>query len=260
MQNFPKKSLGIGTLNGSQQALIQELVDQSEKEFSYVAQYIEYWKNSNESFFVKNLESLQGDERDVILISTTYGKEEGNERLMQRFGPINQEDGWRRLNVLISRSKQKMHVFTSMKASDIDAKEHSSRGLKALKNFLKFLERGHVLKSLHEEEQIFTSDFAKVIYKFLKSKGIKSVPNLGVSGYFLDLVVISPKTGDYSLAIECDGADYFASKSTSDRDRLKPNVLKRLGWKTHKIWSAQWFKNRELELERLLKAVEDAEK
>jgi len=260
MQKFPKKSLGVGTLNGTQQALIQELVDQSEKEFSYVEQYIEYWKQSNESFFVKNLESLQGDERDVILISTTYAKEEGNERLMQRFGPINKEDGWRRLNVLISRSKQKMHVFTSMKASDIETKESSSRGLKALKNFLKFLERGHVLKSNNKEEQVFSSEFTKVIYMFLKSKGIESVPKLGVSGYFLDLVVLSTKTGDYSLAIECDDAEYFASKSTSDRDRLKPNVLKRLGWKTHKIWSAQWFKNRELELERLLKAIEDAEK
>jgi len=259
MEKFPKKSLGVGTLNGTQKELIQELVDKSEKEHLYVAHYLEKWRSGNESFFVKNLESLQGDERDVILISTTYGKEEGNERLMQRFGPINQEDGWRRLNVLISRSKQKMHVFTSMKALDIKTTDSSSRGVKSLKNFLKFLERGHVLKSTKEEEQVFGSDFAKVVYEFLKSKGIKSVPNLGVSGYFLDLAVVSPETGDYTLAIECDGIDYFASKSTSDRDRLKPSVLKRLGWKSHKVWSAEWFKNRELELERLLKAVEDAE-
>ena len=262
MQYFPEKSLGVGTLNGTQQALIQELVDELEKKNSYVSSYIAKWTENHEAFFVKNLESLQGDERDVILISTTYGKEEGSERLNQRFGPINQENGWRRLNVLISRSKQKMHIFTSMLSWEIRASDSSSRGIKALREFLNFLEMGQASKNIETKKNAsltFNSVFAEILYTLLKSKGVEVVSHVGVSGYYIELAIVSKKDGRYILALECDGENYYNSKSSSDRDRLKSEALRRLGWNQYHIWSAQWYKNREMELERLFRRIEEAE-
>ncbi len=259
MEFFPEKSLGVGTLNGTQQELIQELVDGAEKEFAYVSAYIEQWRDRNEDFFVKNLESLQGDERDVILISITYGKEEGKEQVAQRFGPINQESGWRRLNVLLTRSKQKMHIFTSMLSSDIRTTDSSSRGLKSLELFLKFLEQyagGERSRSVATES---TSTFAEVLSDILTQKGYSVVPNVGVSGYYIDLAVVSKKDGSYILAIECDGEGYKRANSTSDRERLKIEALKRLGWNHHRIWSVEWFKNREMELQRLVDRIDACE-
>jgi len=207
---------------------------------------------------VKNLESLQGDERDVILISTTYGKEEGRERVAQRFGPINQESGWRRLNVLITRSKQKMHVFTSMLSSDIRTTDDSSRGLKAFKNFLKFLEQSATREQgrrLGEEQPIST--FTQVLYDILSERGYSVRLNVGISGYYIDLAVVSKKDGSYILAIECDGEAYRNANSTSDRERLKIEALKRLGWNHYRVWSVEWFKNREVELQRLVDEIEE---
>lgn len=260
MQTSPEKSIGVGTLNGTQRELIQELIDNAEKEFSYVAKFIERWSQSHEGFFVKNLESLQGDERDIIVISTTYGKEEGSNKVYQRFGPINQENGWRRLNVLITRSKQKMHVVTSMKSSDLRVSNNASRGLKALKEFLNYIEKGYQA-SVQELETTptFSSTFAEVLYGLLKEKGIEVVPNVGVSGYYIDLAVVSKKDGRYILAIECDGENFYNAKSSSDRYRLKSGALKRLGWNHYIIWSVEWYKNRSLEMERLLKVIEEVE-
>ena len=258
MEFFPEKSLGVGTLNGTQQELIQELVDEAEKEFVYVSLYIEKWKSKNEAFFVKNLESLQGDERDVILISTTYGKEEGSDRVAQRFGPLNQESGWRRLNVLITRAKQKMHIFTSMLSSDIRTTESSSRGLKAFKNFLKFLEH-NALKEPMPQETNESSTFANVVATLLREKGYEVVKNVGVSGYYIDLAVVSKKDGSFLLAVECDGEAYFNASSTSDRERLKIEALKRLGWNHYRVWSMEWVKNREFEFQRLLEEIEFSE-
>ena len=259
MEFFPENSLGVGTLNGTQQELIQELVDDAEKEYAYISSYIERWKGNNEAFFVKNLESLQGDERDVILISTTYGKELGEEKVAQRFGPINQENGWRRLNVLITRAKQKMHIFTSMLSSDIKTTNNSSRGIHALKNFLKYLEQreGEVSEVNLEHES--SSLFAKSLSTILTEKGYKVVPKVGVSGYHIDLAVVSKKDGSYILAIECDGEEYACANSTSDRERLKVEALKRLGWNHYRVWSMEWYKNREFELTRLLRTIDELE-
>jgi len=256
---YPKKSLGIGTFNNSQREYIQKLIDEREKVNEQLALYIEYWSSQNEPFFVKNLESLQGDERDVVFISTTYGKSFERKKVMQRFGPINQESGWRRLNVLVSRSKQKMHVFTSMLSSDITVSQNSSKGVIALRDFLKFLEQGGV--SHKENNQANKGSlFANAIAKILQEKGIKTVSNIGVSGYFIDLAVLGDNGEDAILAIECDGENYYASKSASDRDRLKDEVLKRLGWKTYRIWSVDWYKNRENEIEKLLELIEISKK
>ncbi len=257
MKNFPNKSLGIGTFNTSQRDLIQQIIDEKEKSNPYVANFISKWKESAEPFFIKNLESLQGDERDVIFISTTYGPDKTTGRVMQRFGPINQDTGWRRLNVLITRSKQKMHIFTSMKSEDIKISENSSKGVIALRGFLQFLETGQLMIKPKITDRDFDSPFEESVYQLLSQAGIKSVPQVGVAGYFIDLAVVAKESDDFILAIECDGATYHSSKSARDRDRLKDEVLKRLGWKVYRIWSVDWYKNRQNEISKLLKVINE---
>jgi superfamily I DNA and/or RNA helicase len=258
MERFPKRSLGIGTFNITQRDVLRQMIDKIEKTNPQVANYIAKWRDTSEPFFIKNLESLQGDERDVIFISTTYGKDKITGRVMQRFGPINQDVGWRRLNVLITRAKQKMQIFTSMQSSDIIVSNSSSKGLVAFKSFLHYLETGRRVERGVETDRGFDSPFEESVYNLLKERGIKTVPQVGVSGYFIDLAVVSPKGDDYILAIECDGASYHSSKSARDRDRLKDEVLKRLGWEVYRIWSIDWYKNREREVEKLLEVVENS--
>ena len=258
MKLFPNKSLGVGTFNTQQRDLIQQLLDEKEKSNPHVANYLNRWKDNSEPFFIKNLESLQGDERDVIFISTTFGPDKLTGKVFQRFGPMTQKVGWRRLNVLITRSKQKMHVFTSMKSSDILVSESSSRGVASLRGFLQYCESG----SLTYKPEIidgkgFDSPFEESVYSVLGNAGVKSVPQVGVAGYFIDLAVVSNVSDDYVLAIECDGATYHSSKSARDRDRLKQEVLERLGWKVYRIWSTDWFKNRDNEISKLLKVVNE---
>ncbi len=258
MKLFPDKSLGIGTFNTQQRDLIQQLLDEKEKINLNVANYLNRWKDNSEPFFIKNLESLQGDERDVIFISTTFGPDKLTGKVFQRFGPMTQKSGWRRLNVLITRSKQKMHVFTSMKSSDIVVSASSSMGVTSLRGFLQYLESGNLTyKPKIIDEKGFDSLFEESVYSVLSNVGIKSAPQVGVAGYFIDLAVVSNVSDDYVIAIECDGATYHLSKSARDRDRLKQEVLERLGWRVYRIWSTDWFKNRDNEISKLLKVVNE---
>jgi very-short-patch-repair endonuclease len=258
IKEFPNKSLGIGTFNTSQRDLIQQLIDEKEKINPLVANYISKWKDSSEPFFIKNLESLQGDERDVIFISTTYGPDKNTAKVMQRFGPINQDSGWRRLNVLITRSKQKMHIFTSMQSSEILINENSSRGVIALKSFINFLETGILFnKPKIIDGKGFDSPFEESVYQLLSDIGVTSVPQVGVAGYFIDLAIVSEEKEDFILAIECDGATYHSSKSSRDRDRLKDEVLNKLGWKVYRIWSVDWYRNRQNEVQKLIKIIKE---
>ncbi|MAC84779.1 MAG: hypothetical protein CL624_11670 [Arcobacter sp.] len=257
MKRYPDRSLGIGTFNTSQRDLIQQMIDDKEKNNPIVAKYIQEWKNSPEPFFIKNLESLQGDERDVVFISTTYGKDKTTGQVMQRFGPINQDNGWRRLNVLFTRSKQKMHIFTSMQSGDIKIGDSSSEGVRALRAFLKYLETGILVDKPEITSRGFDSPFEESVYELLSDIGIKAVPQVGVSGYFIDLAVEAEEGHDFILAIECDGASYHSSKSARDRDRLKDEVLKNLGWKVYRIWSVDWFKNRDHEVQKLIKVIKE---
>jgi len=259
IRKYPQKSLGIVTFNTTQRDYIQELVDNLEKSDEEFALYLQKWKDISESFFVKNLESVQGDERDVILISTTFGPDSNTLKVMQRFGPINSEIGWRRLNVLITRAKEKLHVFTSLKSSDIIINENSSKGIIAFRDFLKYLETKHLV-DIKLTNKGFDSPFEESVYKLLKSYDYELTPQLGVAGYYIDLAVKYKNTNDYILAIECDGATYHSSKYARDRDKLKDEVLKRLGWNIYRIWSVDWYKNRDFEIKKLLSIIKQAEK
>jgi very-short-patch-repair endonuclease len=257
MKDFSEKSLGVGTFNMTQRDLIQNMIDEKEKENPYIANYIAKWKDTSEPFFIKNLESLQGDERDAIFISTTFGKDKETGRVMQRFGPINLDNGWRRLNVLVTRAKQKIHIFTSLQSTDIIISETSSRGIMAFRSFLKYLETKQLMDTPIITDKGFDSPFEESVYQLLSDIGVKAVPQVGVSGYFIDLAVKAEESNDYILAIECDGATYHSSKSARDRDRLKEEVLTRLGWKVYRIWSTDWFKNRDNEVAKLIKIIKD---
>lgn len=239
----PEESVGIVAMNSEQKDEIEIQLDQLIKEDGILRAAIEKKQVSEEPYFIKNLENVQGDERDVIYISMTYGPEQIGGRTMQRFGPINSSVGWRRLNVLFTRSKKRMQVFSSMGAGDILVSSTSSRGVQALRAFLEYCESGHLYSPVHTGKPA-DSDFEIAVMKKLSDHGYESVPQLGVAGYFLDLAVRDPgKSGRFLMGIECDGATYHSAKSVRDRDRLRQEILEGLGWKISRIWSTDWFNN-----------------
>jgi very-short-patch-repair endonuclease len=254
MERRPHESLGVVTLNFEQGELIEELLDQRLRAEPFSVEYQERMTGS-ESFFVKNLENVQGDERDVIFISATYGPDaRGNQ--YQRFGPLNGANGHRRLNVLFTRAKKRTEVFSSLEPDKIQTGPGSAWGLRALKQYLIFARSG-ILETADDGTNQPTNDFEQAVGSVLREKGFDVVPQVGVAGFFIDLAVKHPtKAGAYLLGIECDGASYHSGRSARDRDRLREEILVNLGWTIHRIWSTDWFKSRTAEVDRLLKHVE----
>jgi very-short-patch-repair endonuclease len=208
--------------------------------------------NRGEPFFVKNLENVQGDERDVIIISMTYGAPSPGGRVPQNFGPITMETGWRRLNVLFTRAKERMEVFSSMRSSDILPKEGSDRGSRSLKLFLDYAETGRLGTEAKPSDRDPDNDFEDAVIEGLRELNFDCVPQLGVANFFLDIAIRDPAAiNDFVAAIECDGASYHSSKSARDRDRLRQEILENLGWKIIRIWSTDWFRDPSGELLRV---------
>ncbi|MBV8558610.1 MAG: DUF4011 domain-containing protein [Planctomycetaceae bacterium] len=210
-----------------------------------------------EPFFLKNLESVQGDERDVIFISIGYGRTaEGG--LTMNFGPLNGEGGERRLNVLITRARVRCEVFTNLTAADIDTGRSRSWGIRALKTFLAFAETGR-LDPPNAPETASASEVAEVVRAALADSGYQARPRVGSAGFTLDLAVIDPdRPGRYLLGIACDGPGYHAARSARDRDHLRHRALASLGWRIHRVWSPDWFRDPSGELERLLTAIAES--
>jgi superfamily I DNA and/or RNA helicase/very-short-patch-repair endonuclease len=255
MKLFPKRSLGIVAMNKPQQELIQKMMDELFATDVEAESYRVRWENSLESVFVKNLENVQGDERDVIFISTVYGKDAAG-NFFQRLGPINGAHGHRRLNVLFTRAKQQVCLFTSMRANDLRVEESTRWGVKALKNYLAYAQSGHLdAGKLTGREP--DSEFERWVMGMLQESGYEVVPQLGVAGYFIDLAVRHPeRSGAFILGIECDGAMYHSARSVRDRDRLRQEVLERLKWSIYRIWSTDWFRNPRAEFQKLTTALE----
>jgi len=255
-REFPDLTLGVAAFSQSQmQAIRDELEVLRRKNIDcepFFAGHI------NEPFFVKNLENVQGDERDVILISIGYGKTEDG-KLSMNFGPLNNEGGERRLNVLITRARYKCEVFTNLVADDIDLHRTQSRGVAALKRFLQYAETGNleqVTQTLREPG----SPFEEAVASKLIARGYEVHYQVGTSGFFIDLAVVDPKQpGRYIIGIECDGAQYHRSASARDRDRLRQSILESKGWTIHRIWSTDWFTNPNQEFERVVEAIKDAQ-
>lgn len=252
----PGESIGLVAMNSEQRDELERQLDQLSKDDPLLYMALESNKAKDEPLFIKNLENVQGDERDVIFISMTYGPEKIGGKVMQRFGPINSDVGWRRLNVLFTRSKKRMHIFSSMTSGDIVLTANSSSGVKALKAFLEFAEKGILHNSIQTGKEP-DSDFEISVINALKKHGYDCEPQLGVAGFFLDIAVKDPaKPGRFLLGIECDGATYHSAKSARDRDRLRQEILESLGWKIHRIWSTDWFKNPEVQLKPILNKLD----
>lgn len=255
-QYFPKESLGVVTLNAEQKDLMEELLDRKLRDDPAAIAYQEQMTGGQETFFVKNLENVQGDERDVIFISTTYGPDaRGNQ--FQRFGPINGPNGHRRLNVLFTRAKRRIVVFSSLDPDRIQTTANSPWGVRALKKYLIYARTGILQQPDHGADEP-ANDFEQSVGNVLRDKGYEGVPQVGVAGFFIDLGVKHPaKPGAFLLGIECDGAGYHSARSARDRDRLRQENLENLGWKIHRIWSTDWFKSRDSEIKRLLRRIEE---
>lgn len=251
----PELTLGVAAFSVSQmQAIVDELELLRRAEPALDAYFA---LHPFEPFFVKNLENVQGDERDVIFISIGYGKTaEGY--LAMEFGPLNREGGERRLNVLITRARRRCEVFTNLTADDIDLDRSKARGVKALKTFLKYAEKG-ILDVPAETGKDYDSDFERAVARRLQELGYDVRRQVGSAGFFVDLAIVdADKPGQYALGIECDGATYHSARSARDRDRLRQEVLEGLGWTIHRVWSTDWFKHPERELKRIVEAIQAA--
>lgn len=252
----PAESVGVVSMNAKQAEAIEIALEALAKNDPEVAAAVDRAMKGSEPLFLKNLERVQGDEREVIVISMTYGPLVPGGRTPQRFGPINSATGWRRLNVLLTRSKKRMQVFSSMGAADVLESGTPSRGKSALRNFLEYCERGHLHMSQATGREP-DSAFEVAVMRRLADAGYTAEPQLGVGGFFLDLAVRDPDDpGRYLLAIECDGATYHSAKSARDRDRLRQEILENLGWRVHRIWSTDWFRNAEAQMTAVLKSLE----
>ena len=260
MKERPNESIGVATMNIKQKDFIQSEFDLRASRDLKVMQYLGYWTEKNqglEEFFVKNLENVQGDERDVILISTVYGpNQEGT--VHQRFGPINGKFGGRRLNVLFSRAKNQIKLFTSLKSSQITLSESSSKGLSVFKDYLTFAETGILQEGEvtgHEIESPFQQWAVDMINSF---PGFIAKHEIGVQGYRIDIGVEHEDfPHGFIMAVETDGATYHSSRSARDRDKLRQEILESHGWVFHRIWSTDWINNPVKEKEKLRKALED---
>lgn len=244
MRDRPDDSLGVVTLNLKQRELIDELLQRKFRDLKYVDKFLEVHDQGGYDFFIKNLENVQGDERDVIFISTTFGPTPGTKAVAQRFGPISQRDGWRRLNVLFTRARKSLTVFTSMRPEDIVDGESVPRGRRELRAYLEYLRSGTVPQT-GESAGEADSDFEVAVMEALERHSYQCTPQLGVAGYRIDLAVKHPLyPGTHLAAIECDGASYHSGRSARDRDRIRQEILERLGWdgRIYRVWSTDWYR------------------
>ena len=253
----PSQSLGVVTFSYAQQNLITELLELRRRSNPVLDQFLR--EGQSEDFFVKNIENVQGDERDVILISVGYGPIVAGSRLTSMsFGPISTEGGERRLNVLFTRARIRCEVFASFDPGDIDLNRTTKDGSRILKRFLDFAKSGRLVEDSPtglDADSPFEEDVADVIRGF----GFLADPQVGSAGFRIDLGVRHPdRPGAYILAVECDGASYHGALWARERDRLRQDVLEDLGWRFHRIWSTDWFYNRRTEIERLRTALFDA--
>jgi len=250
----PNKTLGIGTFNIQQQQAIQEELELQLRAYPEMEAVI---AGAREPLFVKNLETIQGDERDTILISVGYGRDASG-KLSLNFGPINKEGGERRLNVLISRARERCVVFSNFTAQDLVLDTTNAKGLFALKAFLEFAQtrRLAIHESIEDEE---TSAFEDAVAYVLEQHGYVVRRRVGCAGFRVDLAIVDPaEPGRYLLGIECDGPKYYETQVARDRDRLRQQMLEQLGWSIHRVWSIDWYRDRGETIARLLQAIETA--
>jgi hypothetical protein len=258
-QKYPKKTLGVVTFSIAQMDAVEEAIERRRRQ---QPEYEHFFKEDRlEGFFVKNLENVQGDERDVIMLSLGYGYD-SQRQITMNFGPVNKAGGERRLNVAVTRARERTILVNSIKASDIDIESTTSEGTIILHDYLEYAEKGpEALKSTDLKPAEFDSPLEENVAMSIQRLGYTVVPQVGYSGCPIDMGVVDPNNlGSYLLGIEFDGATYQYSNNARDRDRLREQVLKQLGWRTHRIWSPTWIARRESEIRRLANALKKAHK
>jgi very-short-patch-repair endonuclease len=252
----PTESLGVGTFNLRQQLAVQDELERRRRDDPSIEPFFD--RSLPEPFFVKNLENIQGDERDTIFLSVTYAKA-ADGVLRYNFGALNGENGWRRLNVLTTRARRRMTVFASMHAADIAPTSAVSQGPRLLRDFLDYAEHGRLTLPNASASAAAESPFEREVMLALIERGLTVVPQVGVAGYRIDLGVVDDEVpGRFVCGIECDGVAYHASETARDRDRLRQQVLEARGWALVRVWSTDWFKDRAGQVERVVKFVEEA--
>ncbi|MBB5490834.1 AAA domain-containing protein [Nocardiopsis metallicus] len=257
----PGQTLGVVALSREQANAIEDEVAKAKDEHPELGAMFDEGRLGG--FFVKNLETVQGDERDVIILSVGYGPA-ADGVIRRNFGPINRADGSRRLNVAVTRAKRRVEVVSSFSADDLRVGPDDAEGLRRLCEYLRYAEQGPAALEAqpvagHAADADTESPFEDSVLDTLRGWGYEVQPQVGVAGYRIDLGVIDPELpGRYVIGIECDGAMYHSSKVARDRDRLRDGVLSGLGWRLHRIWGTDWYRDRARAQERLREAVEAA--
>ena len=254
------KSIGVVTFSQAQQSSILDLLDELRRRRPEIEHF--FTEAFAEPVFVKNLENVQGDERDVVLFSICYGPDRAG-KIAMNFGPLNRDGGERRLNVAITRSRELLVVFSTLTPDQIDLDRTRAVGVSHLKTFLDYAMRGP--RAIDEAVTLdpnadFDSPFEEAVCKRLRLDGWQVDLQVGCAGYRIDLAVRDPKRpGSYLLGVECDGATYHSARSARDRDRIRQKVLESLGWRLFRVWSLDWWHNPERVMLRLLAALQAAQ-
>lgn len=253
------RSYGVVTFSQAQQRLVENLLDEERRKHPEIE--IHFGDTSpieGEPVFVKNLENVQGDERDVILFSICYGPDESG-KVSMNFGPLNRDGGERRLNVAITRAKHEVLVFSGLRADQIDLTRTRARGVRDLKLFLDYADRGPTALTAATTASATAeadSEFERMVASRIRNAGYEVHHQVGCSGYRIDLGVVDPSApGRYLLGVECDGATYHRAATARDRDKLRQLILEGLGWKLHRIWSTDWWHDSEREMDKLIAAI-----
>lgn len=250
MQTHPERSIGIVAMNAKQTELLQNEFDRLIVEEERVRKYVEAFAGTIDEFFIKNLENVQGDERDIILISTVYGPDK-NGAVRQNFGLMNREVGWRRLNVLVTRAKMSCRIITSLRPDDVKVTEKSSRGVIAFKSYLTYAHGGAYFEDASGGET--DSDFEIFVADALRGAGYEVVYQVGVEKFRIDLGVRHANCPvGFIAGIECDGAPYHSGLTVRDRDHIRQTILENLGWNIYRVWSTDWFADPARETGKLL--------
>jgi very-short-patch-repair endonuclease len=257
---YPDRSLGIIAFSESQQkTILYEIQEFREQNQEYEKFFVE---NKEDEFFVKNLENVQGDERDTIIFSISYAKtkdqRDNNRSMSLRFGPLGLKGGERRLNVAITRAKRNIKLVSSILPSDIDLSRTQSEGIKMLRSYIEFAKNGSIAlqtNSAVNEEDVFTNTVAE----FIASQGYEIKKCLGCSGYKIDIAIINPKIKNcFAAGIECDGFSYASTKTARDRDHLRKSVLEAMGWNIYRVWSPEWINQPDIEQQKLLNFIKNS--
>lgn len=252
-KNHADKSLGVVAFSQSQQDAIRDKLEERSRSNRVLKSFVNQ-SDVLDEFFIKNLETVQGDERDRMVFSIGYGPDQ-NGKLSMNFGPLNTSGGERRLNVAITRARESVTVVSSIQPEDIDLTRTNSAGVEGLKKYLQYAKDGEEV--LARDQQVsgtlqFDSQFEEAVYNTLTERGLDVVTQVQSAGYSVDLAIKHPeKTGTFILGIECDGAAYHSSKTARDRDRTRQAILEDLGWTIHRIWSPDWISNTDREVQRI---------